>query len=568
MALLKPISNGGFIYGSFQLQGTKLYVGDSEFVQQFTAILQFFSQSDYFVGDIRLDHDNASYLKIKLTEEKIGGLKGFSFEIDNLPNFSFFNLMKVKIVLNNSHWYTGELLLSEQPDTRNPIKEFQGRGYVKYLDDIENITVTYNNETLKNIIIDQIENNIITNTPIEYDPDLINPPDITITKLEFTKKSVNKILKEVLEISNNDYDTSQYTYGVDKNLFFYFNKIETDIKDGFFEGYQYNDPKIKQDDSKIINQLDIFRAKENSSDELEFINSVSDNESQSRYGLRKEKITINEYIDNDTALNIANAKLNKFKNPFTQIDIKDIEIDDVYNVGFYNISSRIQEYKKLVNDCEDLNLWSLDLSLSSIQLDNEEYISGKNSFKWTSSGNASGNNIELTLDEPIMYPKTLRAYFKQSEVGQIINMTVFDEDNNEINAGPEMFYNILTEEGGFLLTEDNNFIIQEDTDQLGVDVKIIEDWFLFEFDISSISNLKKIVYFVISNDSFVLNLDRIEVISKSYFTRSLVLDKANYELDRTGIKFNGTFGEKINSIIDDIKKVEEDDKNILGLFEK
>jgi len=568
MALLKPILNSSFIFGSTVLNGVKTYVGEVEFLKNFSAELQFFSISDSFLGDIRLDNDSSNYLKLKLTENKIGGLKGFQFEIDVLPNFSFFNLMKIKFFINSIHSYTGELLLSDQQDDDSSIKSFSGRGYVKYLDDIDNITVTYENKTLKEIIIDQIETNISPNTPIEYDSDKINPPDITITKMEFSDKSVAKIFNGILEIANKDYNIKQYTYGVDKDMFFYFSQIETEIKDGFFEGYQFQKPKVKQDDSKIINELNIYRAKENQSDELEFVSSVSDAESQSRYGLRKSKLTVNEYIDNDTVLKIANAKLNRFKDPFTQIDIKDLEIDNIFEIGFYKISSKIKEYKKLINDCEDLSLWNLDISPSTIQIDNDNFISGKNSFKWESPGNAAGNTINLELNETIMYPTTLIAYFKQNSAGTLINMTVYDEDNNEINAGPEMFYNILTEDGGFFLTEDNDFIVQEDTEQFGVDIKITEDWFLFEFDISAISNIKKIAYFIISDDAFIINLDRIEVISKSYFTRELTLDKANYELDRTGIKFNGSFGENIETIIDDLKKVENENKNILGLFEK
>jgi len=568
MALLKPILNSSFIFGSTVLNGVKTYVGEVEFLKNFSAELQFFSISDSFLGDIRLDNDSSNYLKLKLTENKIGGLKGFQFEIDVLPNFSFFNLMKIKFFINSIHSYTGELLLSDQQDDDSSIKSFSGRGYVKYLDDIDNITVTYENKTLKEIIIDQIETNISPNTPIEYDSDKINPPDITITKMEFSDKSVNKIFNEILEIANKDYNIKQYTYGIDKDMFFYFSQIETEIKDGFFEGYQFQKPKVKQDDSKIINELNIYRAKENQSDELEFVSSVSDSESQSRYGLRKSKLTVNEYIDNDTVLKIANAKLNRFKDPFTQIDIKDLEIDNIFEIGFYKISSKIKEYKKLINDCEDLSLWNLDVFPSVIQIDSDNFISGKNSFKWESPGNAAGNTINFELNETIMYPTTLIAYFKQNSAGTLINMTVYDEDNNEINAGPEMFYNILTEDGGFLLTEDNDFIVQEDTDQFGIDIKITEDWFLFEFDISAISNIKKIAYFIISNDAFIINLDRIEVISKSYFTRELTLDKANYELYRTGIKFNGSFGENIETIIDDLKKVENENKNILGLFEK
>lgn len=568
MALLKPILGAGHILGSFVFGGVKTYVGDAEIIPPLNSILQFYSQSDYFVGDIRLDHSNSNYLKVKATEEKVGGLKGFNFEIDKLPDFSFFNLMKVRIILNGVHWYTGELLLSEEPDTRDPVKQFSGRGYVKYFSDIDNITETYENKTLKEILEDQIFNNIISITPIKYDPDLIAPPDITITKMEISSKSVKKIFDNILDIANKNYDTAQYTYGVNKDLFVYFREIERTVKNNYFEGYQFQDPKVKVNDSKVINSIELFRAKENNTDELETIGIIEDSESISRYGLRKSKITSNEYIDNTTTVNIANSKLKKFKDALTEISVKDMELDDPIEIGFYNISNRIQEYKKLVNDCENLSDWTISTGTSSISLDSLNYISGKNSFKWESPGNATGDNIEIELDDPIMYPLTLRAYFKQDVVGEKINLTAYDEDGNEITAGEMEYFNILTEDGGFLLAENGDFIVQEDTNQLGIDIKIIEDWFLFKFDISTISNLKKINFYILNNDAFVLNIDRIEVISKSFFTRLLTLDKAEYELNRNGITFSGVFGEKIDTVLDDIKKLEEDDQNILGLFQK
>lgn len=567
MALLGATFGGGNVYGNVQLNGATTYVGDVNITAGFNAILQFFSQSDTFVGEIRLDNDNSNLLLVEPEEEVVGGLKSFSFTIDKLPDFSFFNLMKVKIIIDGNHWYTGELLISSEPDERDPEKEFLGRGYIKYLDDIDDIEETYLNKTIKEIMVDLINTYILPNTPIEYDEDIINPPNITITKYEINNKSLRKVFDDLLEIANRNYNTEEYTFGINKDLFIYFEEISRNILSGYFEGYQFQNPKVKVRDNKVINYIDIYRSKENQTDELELVSTVQDSESQSRYGIRKSKITINDYVDTNTAERIAEAKLNKFKDAFTSVSLSDLEIDDRLPIGFYNISNRFQNYTKLINDCEDLADWDQTLTNATLTLDGDEYISGKNSLLLTAN-NAIDEFIEIDLDETVMYPDILKIYFKQNITGEYVNVTVFDEDGNTIQAGETMTYKILAEDGTFILNEEGGKILQETTEQFGIDIKIIEDWFLYKFDISAIDNIKKIRLQIITSTSFELNIDRVELETNSWFTRTLKLDKIKYSLNRTGIKADPEFGEKIDSIIDDIKKLSEKDSLILGIFQK
>ena len=72
MALIKPILNSNFKFGSTTLLGTRTIFLDPEITQGFNAILQFFSQSDVFIGDIRLDNDNSNFLQLDITENKVG----------------------------------------------------------------------------------------------------------------------------------------------------------------------------------------------------------------------------------------------------------------------------------------------------------------------------------------------------------------------------------------------------------------------------------------------------------------------------------------------------------------
>jgi hypothetical protein len=47
-----------------------------------------------------------------------------------------------------------------------------------------------------------------------------------------------------------------------------------------------------------------------------------------------------------------------------------------------------------------------------------------------------------------------------------------------------------------------------------------------------------------------------------------MLDEITYNLNRTGIKAKAKFGEKIDNIIDDVKKLSDEDTTILGIFRK
>jgi hypothetical protein len=82
---------------------------------------------------------------------------------------------------------------------------------------------------------------------------------------------------------------------LDKNKMFYFNVVSEDIQDGFFEGFQFQNPEVENTDDDLVNRIKIYRTIEGS-DEVEDVSTIEDTDSIGIYGLREEKLIISSFI--------------------------------------------------------------------------------------------------------------------------------------------------------------------------------------------------------------------------------------------------------------------------------
>lgn len=327
MGYLGSLYGGGINYGNDLYAGYRNIPDGFDIIPAFNLKIQFYSQDGTYIGGIGTDYDNAPYIKLNLKENRIGGLKSFNLQMTKQTVFPLFNQMIVKFYIKGIHWYTGILLSKPQPDIVEETFELDGEGLIKYLDD-KKIDVVWDNKTIEEIIEDMLTTYISIDLssggyPINYNPEKINPPNINIVKLEANNKSVFKVMEYLLSVANKDYDEQQYTFGVDDNQDFYFEPIDNNVYRGLFEGYQFQDPKIKVNEGKILNRIIIWRNKEGL-DESEYVSTVEDAESIGINGLYEDKLMIADYVDQTTAENIAFARIKRFKDATKNIKTNNI----------------------------------------------------------------------------------------------------------------------------------------------------------------------------------------------------------------------------------------------------
>jgi hypothetical protein len=599
MALLAPVLGNNTILGNNTLLKANSFVSFVELDKPFGIDIEFYSPSGEYVGHVGTTFDKSNLIGMELNIEKIGGLKGFKFVITRDIDIPFFNLMEVRIHINGNFWYTGELEFSPSQDTRDPSYEYTGKGYYDYFKQIK-VNKLYENKTLEYMLNDIMENDISPNTPIIWNPGLIVPPAITVTKLELKKKTAEKAIEEILKIANNDYQTTQYEMGVDKNKQYYFSAIDSELKSGFFEGYQYQNPDVKDDLNTVINQIDIYRAVEDSQD-VEFVSRVEDTDSQELYNIRNQDITISDFVDTTTAENIATAIIERNKDPFKTVSFEELRTNDTpFDIGFYTLNSKFDEYNQIINEFSDLTEWTQNTSNTTVTVSTDKVLTGKKSFKFVTASGSKGEYIEYTLDEVIYFPQELSVYVSQIPNGTAFNISVFDEDG--VQYEQEEGY-ILQEGGDKFILEDGTGFLKLEPAQSGVEILVQDDFTKITYDLvgdvtsdqfillesgdnlllesgdsflleqyydrfQQIKSIAKVRVYLTTDSVFTFYMDRLEATTESYNQNSLVLEKISYRQTKNSILANCEFGESADNILQGIKRLDDKQINTINIFQK
>lgn len=536
MGILKPVFGVGQFIGNHILYGNNTYVSDAEITTGFSLEIGFYSLTGEYVGGVSTTPDSVGWIDFSVLIKKIGGLHSFSFSISRNLDIPFFDQMETRFTFQGVHWFTGELNYKPELATSNTKYEFEGIGYISYLKKIKKITVTYTSKTFLYIISDLIETYIYGNTPILYNLELIDVPDITISNLEIKNKSLDKIFDILLGIANSQYKTIQYEYGVDKDRQIYFRPINNEVYRGFFEGFQIQDPEIKSNTKDIVNKVNIYRP-QTGTDTLEFVSTVDDTNSQEKYGIASRDIEIADFLDQTTAELIASGIIDRLKDPKYTINIKVLDVEsNPYPIAFYNINSRISDYNMIVDNFENTSDWTLNISNTTITINTIKVFSGRRCFKVVTTTGSYGEYIEYILDEPYYYPNLLRIFLAQNDIGTTLKLVAYDNNNNYIEA------------------------------EIGIGIK--EDFWRYILDISNLDNLKKIRIYFITNDSRTLYLDHLDVTTYAWSQKTLVLNQSEYILDRNKLLCKSQFGEDLFDYISEIKKIKDQNDNIFDILKR
>lgn len=384
--------------------------------------------------------------------EKIGGLREFQLDINRENEVTLFPGMrwefyfKDEIFLDFKKIFTGYTEIIPTAESENPLISLTGKGYYWKLKE-KQLTQTFTSTAI-GTIINALDYSGLDLDATEFD---IQAPSVNIT-VEFKNKTYIQVLDTLLAVANENYKTNQYIWGVDENRGLYFKPLPstgTDVNKKLFEGYQFQDPEVKVSD-KIVNSLDVFRATQADPKATEFVATYNDTVSQGEYGIRKEKVTVSDYIDTTSIARLANAILEERSDPDKIISIsnfyvKDAEIvegnlvfedssgvnnwawrtsltdfpnavfrdaslsqtgfDRILEADFYGISTKPQNKTLLINECDSLDGWTQNTPNSTIIINDDTVLTGRKVFKWArAAGQPAGDYIEYTLLDLIQNP--------------------------------------------------------------------------------------------------------------------------------------------------------------------
>jgi len=575
-------------------------------IRDFDTIVKFYTPSGIYIDSFNMQGTNPYAMQLKITDEKIGGLKDFSITIQRDVTIRMFNQMFVEFWINQNRWYTGIVNFLPEVDQKKDDIEIQGNGLYSQLQD-QVMSHTYNNKTPQEIIDDIFTNQIFGKTDVLYSIANINPPAITLTTFEANDKKVASVLENLMEICNVNFNAAEYICYVHSDKYIYFEEMEkATLKRNFFEGSDFQDPKVKIKTNKLINAIDIFIT-DAVSQTVAYSSTVNDTDSIAYYGESKQKLTIPSNMDSDTGENIANYRIEKWKNPKKTIKLKDLKIEEEpFPFGLYGITTRHELNRFVVDECNTLDTWTYNLAGSSIFIDDAIMMSGRNSFRWEVTSYDS-DYIQFEFDEPLWFWEDLILWIRPEDWECEYQVYVEDSDGNSLNSdyfilevndlNPDylmlengtdyfttnsirsVFRNVVIEiihDNRNIALENNDlFVLENGVDELVIDglEVVLNKMVLGDFNPVSIPNgnqiynIKKIKIASVGAGT-TSYLDRIEVIGRMFSTSKLTMEKIRYSTDNNQILADADFGEIEENAVDKIKEIKETQTSIFSIFEK
>ena len=524
--------------------------------------IELYSPNGFYVASVSNLQGQSEIIDFKVTYERYGGVKSFQFSIPRDIEIPYYPLLQCRMYYNGVFWFTGEITDLPDQEKRNDLFDYVGKGLFSYASKIK-INELYTSTTLLAVLQDLAQ--LLENeSPIFYNPALIECPAINITKLEFNNKDLKKCFERCLEIANNDYTTEQYEFGVNEDQHFYFLQISSNTVATWFEGKDYQEPDVKTVDDKLVNKIDIFRTIEDS-DEAEYVFTIQDTASQEKYGLYYKKVTIEDYVDSTTAENICTAIIERYKDPFKSIEIDDLQTEDKLDIGFYKLFNRPNEYRIDIDDCSDLTLWdTTHITNTTITESTDVSLTGRKSFKVVTTTGSLNEYIEFTLTNPIIFPYKFVFYINQNTIGELIKITLYNEDGTNFQFYKTLY--VIDDNGDYVVDDEGNYVITQDIPVTYIDLP--NDFVRIEFNISEMLDLNKIRITMNTDDSTIFYLDSFFSIIDNYYSNEIVLDKIDYEMSNGILFAKCVFNEETDNILSNIKELGEGQSDIISIFEK
>lgn len=240
-----------------------------------------------------------------------------------------------------------------------------------------------------------------------------------------------------------------YTMGVDRAGDYFFKAVPSAVQGNINVGYDAHDFTLTRNFEKIINVVDVRRAKGHSEGGNGWITASigSDATSIAKYGRRNPSeatITIPEYFSDEVADLIRDNTLASFKDPKYHCTIKKLKFDRVFNTGFYRFSSYPDTYSTVFNELDSLTGWTVGANISAT-ISTSTLVTGAGCFKLDLTSSSNGQSVTKSgLSYSIRGKKRLMFWVRGTVAGQFLEVSFTDGTNttsaNVYISTPNEFY--------------------------------------------------------------------------------------------------------------------------------
>jgi len=581
------------------------------FVAPESVQLKLISPSTELLGVLSDTDLSGQILNAKITEQKIGGVEKFSFQVPRSIDLPITRNTECYFYVNNLLWKIGYIKEIPKADQDIPVLNVAGEGFYKRLLK-KVINVSYDTETLGFIIDDIASTYLDAVVGVFYNETKLEYPVVENIVIEFIDKNLFEVFEKLLEIANYDYSNEKYRFYVDNEKDFVFELLSEDFQSSLFEGHQYQSPEVSVDNSKIVNKILAYRTELADPDVVEYVAAYQDTESQGRFGIFEEKITFPDYIDTTTISKICAFVLEKRSLPANKIKIENFEVQEALNFGKYGIFNRRELYWRIIADCDTLVDWDEFIANTSFAVSTTHVLTGKRSLKFTTAAGSGGEYVEYILPDIIPLPQKVRLFVYFESVTVEFKVTFYDDHGNEItinvgSADEDLLSNqwIRFSEDIQLKTEVDNMVVDpngaEDDliittggedyeldvryeiliDNLIADPNGAEDDFLVNIELavednfdlkyreqSGLLEVKKIRITMLTELPAVFYIDRLDTYCNIYNFHALQLEEIEYNLSSIELSANVNFGKKEDNIFDEIKGQVKEGNIALEIFSK
>jgi hypothetical protein len=542
---------GGAYLGIGLRQSTEISDPDITGINTYNGIgIVFFSPSGERVASLTAGRGEGEKLEAKMNFMKYGNLQSFVIEMLRNNEIPFFNGMKVQFYYQNLSFAYGYVDGFPTSDQISSIVKISGKGYVTKLKD-KKISVNYTNKTIE-YILDDLGSTYFLDLGFNYNSSKIQPPNTTISSVDWSEKDLLKIIQDLISISNESFDTVEYIFGIDKENDFYFKGIsQSEIVNAYFEGYNYQNPNVEDDASNLVNRVQLYRTQSGSDKDTEYVNTYSDSDSIDQYGLYERKVTFSDFIDNTTAQNAANGIIASLKDPKIRLIVNNLIIDSILNYGYYSLNNKKQDQKTVISDFALSSEWTTSLTTSTITIRDENVYTGRLCYQWDID---NSEDDYITKEVEYYLPTKLKLFVRQDIAGEYLSISITGTKRKIIE-------NFATDEDNQIGTDTDARItrIIEDTslnDSVNINVPFANDWTEIELDLVGWIKITDITITVIDPTDITILLDRLEIYTNTYVQRLLSLENVNYVIGESSVKCNqATFGTDKILLTEELKKI-------------
>lgn len=536
------------------------------------------SPTNELLGILSDKNITGNILDAQIEVLKFGGVDKLKFKIAR-------NL-DIPITLDSEcYFYINSVLslsgfIKEEPnrDQNEPILIMEGNGFYHKLKRII-VNETYTSETLNTIACDICIKYLGTEIGIIFNPYKINVPTaLSSNTINFEDRNLLDCFKRILELCNYLYTTTKYIMYIDNEKELVIGPLNTNPITTLFEGYDYFIPEVSIDNTKIINKILAYRANSVTSDQIDYVATYQDTDSQGRNGVFQEKIIFPDYLGTNQVEDICDFILARKAFPITKVKIADYEFNSILEFGDYILSNRRQLYWRIIADCDSLTDWAVGgLTTATAEISSDHILTGKKSIKITTTTGSADEYIEFTTSDILYLPQIVRVFIFCEDATPELEIRYYDDGSNEVAidiGSADLFNNQwlrFTDVMGQTTEEDTMEVVEvatPDDFEVNIDVSTTDILGVRKELTPGLLNIQKIRITIKSSTETVFYIDRLDCHVDIFNFHKLQIEQIKYNLSAVGLFADINFGEKEDSIIDEIKGKVDENNMALQIFAK